>query len=144
VGKVLATKLGNSTSLNCLYEITDVPDLGAGTMHGAISLEQIIKLRNSRHWREFANWFHEVCATEPNRVGREYVKLLRAEGKIDSPFFKTIRLLISSVVGLISPLAGVAASAADTFLVPRLKEPSAKYFVEELEQLSANQIKNAL
>jgi hypothetical protein len=52
-----------------------------------------------------------------------------------------VRLLISTVVGVISPIAGVAAAAADTFLVPKLKEPSAKYFVEELEQLSANQIK---
>ncbi len=142
VGKILAATPRVATSLERLYQITDVPDIGAAAMQSAISMNAIVELRNSKHWREFVKWFHETCATEPDRVGREYVKLLKLPALLDSPFYKTVRLLISTVAGVINPLAGVVVAAADTYIVPNLKEPSAKYFIERLEQLAAEQMLN--
>jgi hypothetical protein len=139
VGKIIAANR-SKTSLDRLYEITDVPDLGAAAWNGTVSMKQIVELRNSRNWQQFVQWFHETCAKEPDAVGREYVKLLRAHAPLDSPFFKLVRLLISTVAGALSGGLGVAVSAADAFLVPKIREPSAKYFIERLEQLSPTQI----
>ena len=142
VGKVLVTSNSSSTALGKLYEITDVPDLGSAAMQGAISINEIVKLRQSKHWIEFVRWFHESCASEPDRVAKEYVKLLRTESKLDSGFFKIVRLFVTTVIGAINPVAGIIAGAADTFALPRLKEPAAKYFIENLEQLTHQQREN--
>ena len=127
VGKILAARERTESALSHLYEITDVPDLGTAVMQGAISMAQIVELRSSRHWLEFSRWFHETCRKEPTKVAKEYVKLLKTAGPLDTPFFKVVRILASTIVGIVSPVAGVVAAAADSFLVPKLKEPSAKY-----------------
>lgn len=140
VGKVLATRSTKETALDRLYQITNVPDLGAATMRGIVSVNEVVKFRNSRHWQEFAKWFHESCSSEPERVGREYVRLLKTDNAPDLPFFKVVRFLVGTVVSVISPVAGAAVTAADMFLMSKVKEPSPKYFVEELEQLSTSQV----
>lgn len=140
VGKIIAPNANAKTSLHHLYEITDVPDVGAATMHGAVTIDQVLKFRNTRNWEQFAKWFHETCSSDPNSVGREYVKLLRSEAPLDTNFFKTVRLLVSTAIGVISPIGGIIAAAADTFLLPKIKEASAKYFVDDLEQLALSQV----
>lgn len=139
VGKILATKLEGDTSLGRLFEISDVPDLGTAVMRNAITISEIVKLRQSRHWSEFVKWFHEACASDPQRVGKEYVKLLKSEAPLDTGFFRIVRFFVTTVAGFISPALGVAVAAGDSLLIPRLKEPSAKYFIENLEQVSAKQ-----
>lgn len=139
IGKVLATRLHPDTSLQSLSEISDVPDLGTSVMQGATTVTQIVNLRNSKHWREFVIWFHENCGKEPRHVAKEYVKLLKGTARLDTAFFKTLRLLIATGVGVLNPPAGVAVAVADSFLLPKIKEPSPKYFIERLEQLSPQQ-----
>jgi hypothetical protein len=141
IGKILAAKTNEQTALERLYQISEVPDLGTAVMNGAVSIKQIIDLRSSRNWQEFAKWFHESCASEPDRVGREYVRLLKATAPLDSTFFKIVRLLLPLAVSVFSPAASIAVTAADSFVVPKIRSPSAKYFVEELEQLTRRQAK---
>ena len=116
IGKILSTEEG--IALRHLYEITEAPDVGTAVMRGSASLGQVIDLRNSRHWQEFANWFHDTCSSDAARVGREYVKLLRQPSALDSPFFKTVRLLIPAAIGVISPITGVDAARQICFSRP--------------------------
>jgi hypothetical protein len=140
IGKVLHAHRTKETSMDRLCRISQVPDIGTAVMQGAISIEEVIKLRESKHWREFVEWFHYTCAREPDRVAREYVKLLKLPSLMDTPFFRTVRFFISTLAGLANPIAGIATAAADAFLIPKLREPSAKYFIEKLEQLARDQI----
>jgi hypothetical protein len=137
IGKVLSATPGGS--LRHLYEITDVPDVGTAVIKGTVSLEKVIELRNSRHWQQFAQWFHAECGADPTRVGKEYIKLLKEPGVLDSTFFKTVRLLLPTFLGFVSPEAGIALAAADMYLTPTIKGPSAKYFIERLEQITETQ-----
>jgi len=139
IGKVIAAH--TATAMTTLFQITDVPDVGEATLRGALNLQQIISLRESRNWQEFVRWFHEACNSDSDQVGREYVKLLKKAGPLDTAFFKTVRILVPTVLGLMPGGAaiGVLVEAADTFLLQKIKEPSPKYFIEELEQLTLKQ-----
>lgn len=139
IGKIIAANA--ETQMKGLFQITDAPDIGKAALVGNLQLKDIIALRESKHWQEFVVWFHQACGSEPERVGREYVKLLKAAGPLDTTFFKVVRVLIPALIGLL-PGGGTlstAIGAADTFLLPKLKEPSPKYFIEELEQLTIEQ-----
>jgi hypothetical protein len=58
---------------------------------------------------------------------------------VDGFLGRTIRFLATTAVGVVNPIAGVAAAAADAYGVPLVRRPSAKFFVERLEQLSPRQ-----
>lgn len=142
IGRLIASN--DTTAMAALFQITDAPDIGKATIEGALSIKNIIALKESRHWQEFVTWFHEECAADPAKVGREYVKLLRKAGPLDSPFFKIIRFLIPTALGFVPVIGGAASAAlglADSFGVPKVKEASPKYFIEELEQLAEQQRK---
>jgi hypothetical protein len=127
-----------------LYQVCDVPDLGAAVLKVGVRIDQVVALRESRHWEEFVKWFHETCASDPSRVAKEYVQLLRMPKWFDAPIFKILRLLIPTAVGIANPLGGVILSAADMFGTQKLKEASPKYFIEELEQLAPDLRKSTL
>ena len=129
--------------LSGLHQITKIPDLGEDILVGRFSVEQLLKLKQSYDWPKFRDWFHEHCTNDPIETAKAYVDLLKTTPGSDSLVGRSIRFLATTAIGLLNPVAGVAAAAADTYLVPRAHPPSAKFFIERLEQVTKQQAKDA-
>lgn len=82
--------------------------------------------------RKFHTWAAKIG--EDQNLIKEYFDSVNSVSWINSLPSKTIRLAVASVVGLSYPLSGLALSAADMFLIEKLKtgwKPS--MFVEHLD-----------
>lgn len=122
-----------------LRELTNVPDIGEGVLDGRIGVDQLLKLRELRSAEEFRRWFHNRCAGDSVSVARAYIELLSEVPKINSLSGKILRFIITTGIGLIpgiGGIAGIAASLLDSFVLEKLTEKgSAKFFVERLRQV---------
>lgn len=143
VGPLLAAKAerryGESASSGfaVLREIAGVPDLGESILQGTTTVEQLIRLRQSRNTEQFRGWFHENCRNDPVSTGREYAKLLEQVPAIRSLPARILRFIITTALGLIpgGNLVGTAAGAVDSFLLEGwFQGRSAKLFIDDLRQ----------
>jgi hypothetical protein len=126
----------DSSPMLALLELTRLPDPSAAVAAGKISLGQIWKLRQSRTSRRFREWLRRVDAHDPRELERAYADSLQEEHLYDGLPVKAIRFLVTTGIGIAHPIAGVAASAADTFLLDRLaKGFRPKLFIDDLKPL---------
>jgi hypothetical protein len=93
------------------------PTVAEAINHGKRSFDDFLKLLDrSQHFRE---WLHQMGPDAD--VVREYIQRLAAkEDWISSLPAKVVRYVLSSVVGLANPVAGMAIAAADMFLLERM------------------------
>jgi hypothetical protein len=132
----------SSVSLSKLFDITGIPDIGELILNKEFSLTDLLKLTTSANGIEFRQWFHENCRSDPNSIVREYIKLLKSVPGIQSVTSRIIRFVVTSAIGFV-PVIGQVASAIDAFFVDKLiKGTSAKYFIQDLEQLTKNSTKD--
>jgi hypothetical protein len=68
--------------------------------------------------QKFRDWIQGVNPDE--KLVKAYLQDVTAEGWIQGLPSKTLRYVLSSVVGFVEPITGLAASAADTFLVEKI------------------------
>lgn len=117
-----------------LRKAASIPDLGRGVVEKNIDFQKILKIRLGRNAEEFRAWFHSV--ENDANIGKEYIDVLRQESVVDSLPIRAIRLIATSVVGALEPFSGLAAAAADSFLVTEVfGKHKTKYFVEKLYEL---------
>jgi hypothetical protein len=125
-----------------LREIASVPDLGEAVLRNAVSVEQLIRLSETRNAVQFRSWFHAHCRDNPIETAKQYVELLRDSPAVQNIPAKVIRLVVTTLLGLIpgvGQVLGTAASAIDSFFVDRvLRGSSPKYFIEDLRQIEAS------
>jgi hypothetical protein len=119
-----------------LSEIADLPDIAEALLQDPPKLLKLQKLRQTKHGTEFRSWFHENCRSDPVSTGKEYGKLLKHEGLAEGPTARVMRFLATTGAGMaFGDPTGIAAGAVDSFVIDRLlKRPSAKIFIERLEQ----------
>jgi hypothetical protein len=137
IGHVLAAVPG--PSLSTLRQFTNIPNVADLVLAKEIETKKIISLRNTRDWRSFTSWFHQSCRDDPMRAAREYIGLLKQVPMVDKAPLKIVRLLVTTVIGLVNPIGGIAAAAGDMFGTEKLRSPSPKHFIERLEQLTKKQ-----
>lgn len=143
IGHVLKAKrarvdnaLSGEQSWSTLREITELPDVAETVLQDRGQLQKLIKLRSSANGREFRSWFQDHCRKDPTTTGKEYGRLLKSGGLLDGGAGRAFRFIATTGVGLLfGDASGAAAGAVDSFVVDRLlRRPSAKIFIERLEQ----------
>lgn len=104
------------------------------TAEGAVDIEKLLEARETEEIREFRHWLRTLDDVSDDEV-RERVESTRAKlaPAIHGGAGKTIRLITTTGVGFIpvvGPIAGIALSAADQFLLEKLlPEPGPVSFI---------------
>lgn len=118
---------------------TDIPDIGEAVLRGTISIDHLLRIRESRDAARFREWFHERCRESPDGVAKEIISLLQTNTPIQANALpvKVMRIIVTAAVGIAGFWPGLVASALDTFLADKLMPgpPSPKFFIERLRKL---------
>ncbi|MBM4928303.1 SEC-C domain-containing protein [Vibrio parahaemolyticus] len=121
----IRSKLGTLSSLvgddptkvfASILEQKGIPDIYPLYRKGIISIDDILRLRNNFNGGLFRKWFASEDYDE-----KEVIKTLLNKSS-DSQLSKFIRFLYPNVFGLISPIAGAASAAFDSYIVNRILE----------------------
>jgi hypothetical protein len=132
-------KRPSDESFTELKTISDLPDIGESVLQKHTSLHKLISLSDSKSGKQFKEWFHINCRKDTVTTAKEYSNLLKHIPTIQNLPLRTIRFLITNVVGfvpIVGPAIGVGASTLDSFFIDRLlKGSSPKFFLEQLEKL---------
>jgi hypothetical protein len=120
-----------------LRELADIPDVAEAVVSKAVSLSDILRLRQSSDGEAFRKWFHERCMSAPQDVAKEYARILKAVPAIDTTKGRAIRFLVATGLGAIPVVGaglGLAASVIDSFFLEKLaRGNSPKFFLADLE-----------
>lgn len=126
VKQYLDFKVGALTSLpqkdslspfSTISKLKGIPDLYNLYKHGTITMDNILACRESFSGGLFRQWYSSTDYSE-----EIILRTLVDKGVKESPLRKFARVIYPNVVGLIGPLAGLAASAVDSYIVGRLLE----------------------
>ena len=106
-----------------------IPELAKLVIDGTIKFEQILELRNSVDGKKFRVWF-ESMDYDKNSV---YEEIMKFNSSISSnSWVKLIRWIYPNVMGLLNPIAGIATSAIDSYLIDKLlKGWHPNFFLDE-------------
>ncbi|MGH9742130.1 MAG: hypothetical protein ACRD51_07230 [Candidatus Acidiferrum sp.] len=98
--------------------IAGFPELIAGKR---VDVERLLTVRDSAELREFRDWLSKLDSLSDEQI-REMLNSVRQRigSFARSGVGKTLRLAVTSAVGLVGVLPGLAAGAFDTFLVEKL------------------------
>ena len=140
---------GANESFAVVRELAGVPDIGALVLQDAVTMQQLIKLRDTRDAVAFREWFHANFDREPLGVAKAYAEMLeRATIQVSWPA-RIIRFVIGQVisvgVGWLAagdPVGGAVGGAVSTSLNEWLckniiRGNSPKFFIDNLRQLEA-------
>jgi hypothetical protein len=102
-----------------ILEIKDFPDFEVSAKEGKLRLDKILGIRETREAKEFRNWLPDISSATDEEI-KEQIETFKAQigNFLPTKKGKSLRLLITSGVGLIpvvGNIAGIAASALDSF-----------------------------
>lgn len=97
-----------------VMNLKGIPDLLPLLKKGTITIDDILKCRNTFNGGIFRKWY-----SNENFDSQELISALMTPAK-QSATTKLIRLLYPNVLGIFSPLVGLAASTADSYLIEKL------------------------
>jgi hypothetical protein len=118
------TKLGSFSSVvgndavktfDNILNLKGIPNLYQLYKKGVIDIDDILKCRNKFSAGLFRTWFESEDYNE-----KDIVKILINNPTKEKKATKLIRFLYPNIVGLISPISGVASAAIDSYLVSHL------------------------
>lgn len=130
---------GNAFSRIATLE--NLPDLPSSIATGGVDLATAWAFRNRRTARQFREWFDRIGPEDPKRFEQEYIRTLRSGELWDRGPTKLMRFIVIQGVGLglapviggASVLASLGLSAADSFLLEKVRvgfQP--RYFIDDL------------
>jgi len=103
-----------------VIDLAGLPDFS--TTEGAVSVEELLKVRNSSEAREFRDWLGGIAQASDSDI-KDHVASLRASVglRVGSEEGKAMRFLVTSGLGLVTGVpAALALSAVDQFVVDKL------------------------
>jgi len=121
----IRSKLGTLSSLvgddptkvfSSILEQKGIPDIYPLYRKGIISIDDILRFRNNFNGGLFRKWFASEDYDE-----KEVIRILLNKNS-DTQLSKFIRFLYPNIFGLISPIAGAASAAFDSYIVNRILE----------------------
>jgi hypothetical protein len=99
-----------------LLELNAIPDISAAVESGTLTLPDIWKLRQRWVAKRFRRWLRKAQVSDARELEKLYVKTLRKTRLTETLPLRVLRFGLTSAL---PGAAGVAAGAADTFLVDR-------------------------
>ena len=119
-----------------LVELNGLPDIATEVARDTVDVKDLWNVRQSAASRQFRHWLHTTDAKSAREFEQRYVESLKKLPFIDSGGSKAGRLLVSSVLGIINPIAGIIAGATDSFLVEKyLGGSRPRLFFDQLNHL---------
>jgi len=102
-----------------ILEIKDFPNFELLAQEGKLRLDKILEIRETREAKEFRNWLPDINSATDEEI-KEQIESFKARigNFLPTTQGKSLRLLITSGIGLIpgvGTIAGIAASALDSF-----------------------------
>src|SRR5262249_49387166 len=96
--------------------IKGLPDLASLESGRRLKLEKILELRETQAAQQFRDWLAVAPTKTDEEIKAEIDDATQAIGNFfSSKTGKTIRVLLSTLMGLANPLLGALTTAADTF-----------------------------
>jgi hypothetical protein len=125
-----------------LLYINGIPDFSSIDLAESSFLKDLLRVSTNKNSQDFRNWFHGHLDLREEDILREYVNLLKDVPWIQKSGGKVLRIVITTIAGLL-PDAGIvtgpAASLFDSFLVERLlKGRGPKFFIDDLTRLTGD------
>ncbi len=117
-----------------------LPDLGYIYDKGIISIDDIMTLRDNINGVIFRKWY---ASTDYNPQEALKALLNRVENRLQNIAAKHIRWLYPKIIGLVNPVAGIATSYVDSFVIDKiLKGWHPSFFLDnKLKSLLDSKIK---
>ena len=117
----ISPRLGVNVDPNGLFlmlsEDKGIPDLAKLVLDGIIRFEHILELRNSIDGKKFRKWFEDKDYDKK----MVYEELMKFNSSITSnSWLKIIRWIYPNLIGFANPIAGLGASAIDSFVVDKM------------------------
>ena len=132
---------GAAESFSRLRTIERIPDVLSAAASREIDRQKLWQFRNTRRAAEFRRWFDEVGPNEPDKLVAEYGDCLKAGGFLSTSEAKILRIIVVQAAGIalapyvgpLAPLAAMALSAADCFLLDKIRLGfNPRYFLDDL------------
>jgi len=98
-----------------VLELENVPDIRALIESGLLSFSKILEIRNNSNCIKFRRWLHETESHDARELEQAYVQNIGLG--TSSIATSSIRFLVTTAAGIISPIAGLVAGATDSFLL---------------------------
>jgi len=119
-GQRLGKALEGSNAFVQIQDLAGVPNVGTAFASKKLGAERILELRRSEHGEAFRSWFGSghPAATADEHVER-YRDAVAKRGWLESSPAKLLRVATTSLVGLIEPISGAAASAVDSIMLEK-------------------------
>lgn len=126
-----------------LMYLNDIPDIRLLYLNGNLSLKDIMKLKNSNEFKVLKEWIFTNQGKAD--VVKDFYLLTQRQSKLDSIPVKTIRLLATTLAGVINPIVGTGASIIDTFGIDIFKGLTPNMFFDKLSRnIKKNNLKTKI
>lgn len=128
--------------------LENIPDIGTAFSHNQISIESILKLRESSSAIAFRAWLSQSAVNNNNaeNILSNYMDTITAIPKIDSIPYKLLRFVgtsLASILGDNLNITSTAASLLDNFVLNKwFPNKSPRFFIEDIKSLSVKDNKN--
>lgn len=120
-----------------LLALTNVPNIEGAIIDSSLSFDDIWKARSSKNAVEFRKWIRMAEITDAEELSKAYVANLENVGTVGSFPVKSLRFLVTTAVGIFSPIAGLAIGSADSFFLDKWMSGYApKLFIDEMRSLA--------
>ncbi len=140
---------GANESFAVVREIAGVPDIGALVLQDAVTMTQLMKLRDTRDAVAFREWFHANCDREPLGVARAYADMIATANIELSWPNRIMRFVIGQVTSagvgwvlssdpVLAAAGGLLGNSLNEWLCKNVfRGNSPKFFIDNLRQLEA-------
>jgi len=119
-----------------ISSVKGIPDLFSLYKNRTITMEEIIACRNTFNGGLFRKWYSSTDYDE-----QKILQTLINKGAKQSQFMKFARFIYPNVLGLINPVAGVASSAIDSYIVNKFIEGwSPTLFLDDVYKRKIDQL----
>ena len=140
-GQRFGFPLEGNAAFTKIQEVSGVPDIGAAFAAKQLKAAQLLALRESKHAQALRDWFADGQPNDSSEdTLRRYVESIGKPTWLDALPMKLIRIATTIGLGVVQPVAGGLASAADTFLLSKwFPRKSPSLFLRQARHILADQ-----
>ena len=140
-GQRFGFALEGNAAFTKILEVSGVPDIGAAFAAKQLQPAQLLALRHSKPAQALRDWFADGQPSDSAQdTLRRYVESIGKPTWLDALPMKLIRIATTTGLGVVAPVAGGVASAADTFLLSKwFPRKSPSLFLRRARRILADQ-----
>ncbi len=121
IGKALRAglRLDAADQFAKILQLNDLPDVGAAVAADEIPLARWLAMRSSTAAVDFRRWLQTVSLEDDDSIIRALLQSLREEPRSSRLPVRLLRLVATSLAGMMGPGTGIVSAAVDSLFVDR-------------------------